>query len=44
MKRLENLVKKKFIYTEKNNLLKKLYFIFNKFFKKNNVKKSYSVG
>ena len=44
MKRLENLVKKKFIYTEKNNLLKKLYFIFNKFLKKNNFKKSYSVG
>ena len=44
MKRLENLVKKKFIYTEKNNILKKLYFIFNKFLKKNNFKKSYSVG
>ena len=44
MKRLENFVKKKFIYTEENNFLKKLYFIFNKFLKKNNVKKSYSVG
>ena len=31
MKRLENFVKKKFIYTEKNKLLKKLYFIFNVF-------------
>ena len=44
MKRLENFVKKKFIYTEENNFLKKLYFIFNKFFKKKNVNKSYSVG
>ena len=44
MKRLENFVKKKFIYTEENNFLKKLYFIINKFLKKNNIKKSYSVG
>jgi FkbM family methyltransferase len=36
--------KKKFIYTEENNFLKKLYFIFNKFLKKSNVKKSYSIG
>ena len=45
MKNLENSLKKKFLYSKKNNLLKKLYFIFNKFFKKiNNAKKSYSFG
>ncbi len=41
----ENFLKKKFIFSEKNNLLKKLYFIINKIFRKiNNVKKSYSFG
>ena len=45
MKNLENSLKKKFLYSKKNNLLKKLYFIFNKFFRKiNNAKKSYSFG
>jgi len=45
MKYLENFLKKKFLYTEKNNFFKKLYFIFNRFLKKiNKVKKSYSVG
>ena len=45
MKHLENFLKKKFLFTEKNNLFKKLYFFFNKIFRKiNNVKKSYSFG
>ena len=45
MKHLENSLKKKFLYSKKNNLLKKLYFIFNKIFKKiNSAKKSYSFG
>ena len=45
MNNLENFLKKKFIFSEKNNLLKKLYFIINKIFRKiNNVKKSYSFG
>ncbi len=45
MKHLENSLKKKFLYSKENNLLKKLYFIINKIFRKiNNVKKSYSFG
>jgi|ETNmetMinimDraft_23_1059889.scaffolds.fasta_scaffold08540_2 FkbM family methyltransferase len=45
MKHLENSLKKKFLYSKKNNHLKKLYFIFNKIFKKiNSAKKSYSFG
>ena len=45
MQHLDNFLKKKFLLTEKNNYYKKLYFIFNKIFRKlNNVKKSYSFG
>ena len=45
MKHLENSLKKKFLYSKKNNLLKKLYFVFNKILKtKRSFKKSYSFG
>jgi len=42
--KLEQFLKKKFIYTEKKNLIKYLYYLSQRFFRKKNIKKSYSFG
>ena len=42
--KLEKFLKEKFLYTEKKNLIKYLYYLSQKFFRKKNIKKSYSFG
>jgi len=45
MKKIDNLIKEKFLFTEKSNIFKKLYFMYHKFFgHSKNFKKSYSYG
>jgi len=43
MKNIEKIFKKKFLFTEKNNLLKSLYFFVHRFYnRKNSVHKSFT--
>ena len=45
MIKFDKILKKKLLYTEKNNIFKKLYFYYHKYFSQNNkFKKSYSYG
>ena len=45
MKKIDNLIKEKFLFTKKSNIFKRLYFMYHKFFgHSKNFKKSYSYG